>query len=289
MASWFSTQYHVIESSVQTIAELENNLRELETLYRESLGKGPRNTTASPAESYIDGIIVSHEFTDHCHRATLKEVNHTTPVFATEKAADLIRSWGYFDTVITIPVFSPATADWKKTSVPPLPAYVGISRLVTEGDGLYYHSAIMIAFKLQQSKQKCAEAVFYSPHGIKAGDLRYIAQAHPPIKALAMLHGLHDVGLRMAKQLNLGAHNGLQAVRMCRARYWVGTHDEVKRPRGLIAPFLRRAKLTTEDALRREFEATKGSDSDDAEAILRDIHFSNLATGESIVLQLAGD
>ena len=31
----------------------------------------------------IDAVIVSHEFTDHCHRATLETVDNKIPVYAT--------------------------------------------------------------------------------------------------------------------------------------------------------------------------------------------------------------
>lgn len=35
-------------------------------------------------KSMIDAVIVSHEFTDHCHRETLLEVDRDVPVFASK-------------------------------------------------------------------------------------------------------------------------------------------------------------------------------------------------------------
>src|SRR6266487_2830802 len=77
----------------------------------------------------------------------------------------------------------------------------------------------------------------YSPHGITPSDLDAVATSSPPIHILTLFHGLHDINLRAA-QLNLGAHNGLKVQRMTRAKYWIGTHDEVKRGRGIVSWFL---------------------------------------------------
>ena len=87
VASWFSTQWHAIKSSVQTISEVENMLAELEPLQLTSRHDG---TTASEtraselaSDSRVDAVVISHEFTDHCHEATLGEIRSNTPVFAT--------------------------------------------------------------------------------------------------------------------------------------------------------------------------------------------------------------
>ena len=284
VASWFSTQYHVVKSSVQSVEELEGNLQEVEDLISYQSRKRLHKINAPSTGSYIDLVVISHEFTDHCHEATLREIRPTVPVFATDKAADLIRSFNHFDTVITTPLFSPETVDWRNTSVPPLPRNIGVSRVVTKGDGLYYHSAIQIAFNLQPQKQESAEAVFYAPHGIKAKDLEHIPDARPPIRTLVMLHGLHDVGIRLTAQLNLGAHNGLRAVRTCQARWWVGTHDEVKKGVGLLAPFLRRERLTIKEALDLERRSNGDAGLVDGAPPFDDIQFADLRSGESLVM-----
>lgn len=246
VAAWFSTQWHLVAPSIQTIDELNALLAEVER----------DDTQEEPGRQYIDVVAISHEFTDHCHEATLKELSRSTPVFATEKAAALIQSWRHFDKVITTPGFSTSTVDWQKAlSVAPLPPWVGIGRVITEGNALYYHSAIIIAFK-QLPTGDTAEgdpspgAVIYSPHGIKGTDLNAVKRAG--IETLALLHGLHDVRIWMTKQLNLGALNGLQAVRASGAKFWIATHDEVKKGGGFIAPLLRRTKYTVEDAVKKE-------------------------------------
>lgn len=65
VASWFSTQYHAIQSSIQTIEELEERLRDSERLGSTSSFQSPANSYETRA-SYIDAVVISHEFTDHC-------------------------------------------------------------------------------------------------------------------------------------------------------------------------------------------------------------------------------
>lgn len=274
VAAWFSTQWHVVKPSVETIGELNQFLAKIE---------GDESTpqeTEDELRSYIDVVAISHEFTDHCHEATLKELPQSTPVFATEKAADLIRSWKHFDNVITTPGFSASTPDWRKVlSVAPLPCWLGIGRVITAGNALYYHSAVMFAFEQDSGTDATlpspkAGAIIYSPHGIKGSDLEAIPSAG--IDTLALLHGLHDVGIRLTKQLNLGALNGLEAVRACGARYWIATHDEVKQGGGLISWFLRRTQYTVVDAIKNEAE-TMGKEAPSYE-------FVELGSGDGLVL-----
>jgi hypothetical protein len=281
VASWFSTQWHVVEPAVQTIQELEEALADL--------GDG----MASAGTTQIDCVAISHEFTDHCHQATLTELPRSVPIVATEKAADLIRSWGHFDTVVTTPGFSPATTDWRDVLVDQtgtLPPWLGIGRVITAGNALYYHSAVIIAFDLGYSPnqratrsrdtapQKGSEAVIYSPHGIKGPDLECIRTAG--IKTLALLHGLDDVRIWMTAQLNLGALNGIQAVRASGAKYWVATHDEVKRGGGFISWLLQRTTYSLRDAVEAENE--KGKDSDGIKSA--DYDFVELGSGDGLIL-----
>ncbi|KAK7958512.1 major facilitator superfamily protein [Apiospora saccharicola] len=289
VASWFSTQWHLVAPSVQTIDELNLLLIEAEQGEEVAAEKKAKTGKDGKPRSLIDVVAISHEFTDHCHETTLKELPRETPVFATEKAADLIRSWKHFDSVTTTPGFSSDTGDWQKTlSVSPLPGWVGIGRVITAGNALYYHSAVMIAFKSvapasdknttntsdPSDNRSHTAAVVYSPHGIKATDLAPVKTAG--IETRVLLHGLHDVGIWMTKQLNLGALNGLEAVRASGAKYWVATHDEEKKGGGFIAPLLRRTKYTVADAVRSE---TKNM-GDEAP----DYRFVELGSGDALVL-----
>lgn len=301
VASWFSQQFHATDSAVQSVGELEELIREIEILSSElRLGAGRKTVVELDEElggdeSLIDAVAVSHEFTDHCHKDTLLEIHPDVPVFAIKEAAKLIESWRHFRTVTTVNGFgADGDTDWRSTSLPPLPEWIGISRLLQVDDVLKYHAALMITFNNRhgnaQSKlaktsnhmkngtrkrhysaiepnedEETAEAIVYTPHGMHSGDLALIPKAQPAISTLAFLHGLHNVRVgtasgRTALQSNLGAHNGLKAQRILNASYWIGTHDEVKKGGGFIAWFLQRDVLTLKDALDEERKSRQDGD-----------------------------
>jgi hypothetical protein len=205
------------------------------------------------------------------------------PVFATEKAVQLIRSWGHFDKVYDVAIFT-SGIDWRTTSQGPLPSWLGISRLITKSDALYYHSAVIICFE-DVSAPETAEAVIYTPHGVQAESFAGLVSNKPPVQTLAFLHGLHDISIALSKQLNLGAHNALKAQRILSSKYWVGTHDEVKIGGGLIAPFLRRKAYSILDALGKE--QSGGTSSADRHSLsdTKDVTYVDLGSGESLILQ----
>lgn len=236
VASWFSTQWHVVAPSVDTLANLNQVLCALET-----------GSQAGSKDWFIDAVAVSHEFTDHCHKATLMELPPATTVFAADLAADLIRSWNHFDVVTTTPGFV-KDASWKDIEGGSLPPWLRIGRIITPNNSLYYHSAVIIAFDLSLTSTSEAEAIVYSPHGIEASDLSFLATKSSSLSTLALLHGLHDVSIMYAKQLNLGGLNGIDAVRASGAKYWIATHDEIKKGGGIIAPLLMRTQYTVDQA-----------------------------------------
>ncbi|KAF1851408.1 uncharacterized protein K460DRAFT_271073 [Cucurbitaria berberidis CBS 394.84] len=310
VGKWFSQQWHATESAVKSIAEVDELARQVEILAGGlRLGKG-----RSEPETLVDAVAISHEFTDHCHKETLLEVHRDVPVFATEQAANLVSSWHHFRTVITTPTFLD-DADWRTYSLSPLPSWLSISRLTAAGDSLFYHSALLITFATHpflshatpkkrsslsihgdgvedfssSTSGEEAECVIYTPHGIPHTALTPIAQADPPLHTLAFLHGLHDVSISAAQQLNLGAKNGLRAQRILKAKYWVATHDEVKKGGGFISWFLQRKIWTLEDALKAAAADLDGEDAhmhrhrhDDE---FEDVHFQDMRNGESRILE----
>jgi hypothetical protein len=315
VAKWFSQQFHATESAVKSVAEVDELARQVEILAGGIRpGKG-RKTNVADIETFVDAVAISHEFTDHCHKDTLLEVHRDVPVFATEQAAKLVSGWNHFRTVITTPTFKD-NADWHDYSLSPLPSWLSISRLTASKDALFYHSALLVTFAThpflshttpkkrsslsiygdgaedfsQSTSSEAAECVIYTPHGIPHTALTPIATADPPLYTLAFLHGLHDVAIGAAQQLNLGAKNGLLAQRILRAKYWVATHDEVKKGGGFISWWLRRKAWTLEDALKEakaDLEKENGGDErmhgygDEFE----DVRFQDMSNGESRVLE----
>jgi hypothetical protein len=315
VAKWFSQQWHATESAVKSVAEVEELAWQVEVLAggirsgKATLRKA--KIVAAEEESFIDAVAVSHEFTDHCHKETLLEVHRDVPVFATEQAAKLISSWNHFRSVTTTPTFKD-NADWHDYSLSPLPSWLGISRLTASKDAMFFHSALLITFATHpflpnatpkkrsslsiygdgtedlssSTGSEAAECVIYTPHGIPHTALTPIATADPPLHTLAFLHGLHDVSISAAQQLNLGAKNGLLAQRILRAKYWVATHDEVKKGGGLIFRWLRRKAWTLEDALREARKEMDGMDVDGGGGgDFEDMRFEDMKNGESRILE----
>jgi hypothetical protein len=292
IAACFSKQWHAIQSTVQTFQELQAQLRTLERI--SNAGEIAHEThegsdgRASPDNSMIDAVIISHEFTDHCHKETLLELDPAIPIFATTEAAAMIKSWAHFKTVSEIPILAPRDADWNSLTIEPLPDWLGVSRIVSKSDPLYLHSAILLTFKLDPSGSHAAtsinrncEALVYTPHGIKAQSLRQINSSKPTITVLALLHGLHQVILNPVMELNLGAHNGLEAQRVCHAKYWISTHDEVKKESGLVALLLKRNAISLDEAMEQEQRAVDGGIESDATPVT----CAELSSGESVLLE----
>jgi hypothetical protein len=294
VAPFFSQQWHKEPSAVQTIEEVEDAIRGIEdvagaeAMVDAELGEdviavdtGSEDVmdgTDREAEggSWIDTVVVCHEFTDHMHKETLLEISKTVPVFAAPTAASRIRAWKHFEFVAEIPRFA---GDWRQSSRHPLPEWLGVSRVAYAGtDLLYYHQAIMIAFGEQE-----AEAVIYTPHGISPTDLEPVAKAKPKIGTLGLLHGLQDI--KLGAQLNMGAHNGLKVQRLLGAKYWIATHDEIKKGGGLVSWFLDRKIITLKEAIEREKEEKGESLKGTGLEPMADVRFEELRNGESLILE----
>lgn len=241
MASWFSRQWHAIEPAYTDVEDVETLCRTVEQL--------SDNTSDLRDSTVVDAIAISHEFTDHCHKETLIQFPASTIVIASTKAAALVSGWNHFEKVFETPTFSGTEADWTDLGkkVEGLPDWIGVGRVVNTQDALYYHSAILIAFQLDPSSP--AQALIYTPHGIHADSLSSVVEAKPKLETLAILHGLHDISIDWGQQLNLGAVNGLKAQQILDGKYWIGTHDEVKKGGGLVSWLLRRKVYTVEDVL----------------------------------------
>lgn len=224
--SWFSRQWHVVPSSVQTIGELNTILGAVEAI----MESRHTNTSAPVLDkgataNYIDLVLVSHEFTDHCNRQTLQDLDKSIPVLATKAAARLISSWRHFHHVQPIVSLPRQQTDWTNPSQHGAPSWLSVWRIVSNKDALYFHSAILIRFDIgPNAVGGTTEGVVYTPHGIIADDLKSLSVASPPISVLALLHGLHDIRIS-TRQLNLGAHNALRARRISGSKYWVSTRE----------------------------------------------------------------
>ena len=233
----------------------------------------------------IHAVLISHEFTDHCNEHTLRELDMSTPIFTTSAAATVIKGWDYFKKVYEISTCSERNLDWTRFT-PALPPWLGIARVVSSNfDVGYLHSALMICFSSESDNpktEKLAEAIIYTPHGILPSDLSLVSRASPQIQPLALIHGLHEVSVCRLGRINLGAVNGLAVMTRLGARYWVTTHDEIKKGKGLISYLLGRNELTLDEAVER---AKRNCNGNSPAPDPNRFHFAELGSGESLLLQ----
>ncbi|KAL9087930.1 MAG: hypothetical protein Q9159_003372 [Coniocarpon cinnabarinum] len=262
---WFSQHWHAHDPAYPDIQSIERLIEKVENLTVDSTNNNKDQVDGQVTQggsegdaghgSQIDIVLISFEFTDHCHQKTLLQIDPRVPVFATTNAASLVKSWDHFESVIEVPLFFPAGlkdsekgTDWRLRSHPLLPQWLSLTRFVTGpfnvGD---LHSALFIAFDCSDSvdgvgedrkkSDTVAEGIIYTPHGIAPSHLESLGSADPPIDFLALFHGTNVV--RIAGGLvNLGAKNGLELQQKLRARHWFRTHDGENEGKGLVAKTL---------------------------------------------------
>ncbi|KAF3918537.1 hypothetical protein ABW21_db0208182 [Orbilia brochopaga] len=249
ISGWISEQEHKIKSCVESIDGLVDAIRTFEGMGKEDV---------EDAEGPIDAVIVSHEFTDHCHQETLMQVSSNVPVFAAGKpAVDMVRSWKHFTTVVE----APTGADGEGVQ---MFDGVKVQRIESTGDAPpTFHCAVIISCSFDGDEGKL-ECIVYTPHGIFPAALEALSTAPSSTatastatgssnegvdgcqwrygRPLALIHGLHDIRLGFAPygglsvRLNLGGPNAAACMRACRGvGYWIGTHDERKIERGAVS------------------------------------------------------
>ncbi|KAK6544481.1 hypothetical protein TWF694_001175 [Orbilia ellipsospora] len=287
--SWFSTQWHAVSPALGSIAQVEEFILSVDT---------------ESVDGKVDLVIISHEFTDHCHRGTLVELGKGVPVLVNDKAGGIVRSWGHFENVVEVGKF-PKSVSTKMDSKPKsdtngqsnskgdgetwdwraggrvnvdnfIPDWIGITRLESPGNALYYHSSIMVVWQSSTDDGNGkVESIVYTPHGTVAETLETLNRCEPKVEVVGLLHGLHDVrvGLVRFKQLNLGMQNAIKAVKGVNGgegvKYWIGTHDEVKKAGGIVGRMLWRREWKVDEVVD---EAVRGC-------------YVEVGNGESLVLE----
>lgn len=213
--SWFSTQEHVVRSSVENVEE------ELKTK--------------------IDAILISHEFTDHCHEATLKSLSRQTPIFATKNALNKIRQWNFFEKTgeirnLTEPIENFCFDSDRSISVGYLPekGFLGLPSL---------HGALCIAFRVDENFWNC---LLYVAHGCRLESIELWFRSNPNVRCVALLHGFEKISnpFWLGGLLNYGFRSASEIVVALRIPIWISTHDENKKATGLVSKFLQRDNAT---------------------------------------------
>ena len=107
-AGWLAQQWHSTRSAVESVREVDRLVRGIEVLARSEWalddgvvdGYMPHEVTRKDDDgdrndddnvdvdidddTTLDAVIISHEFTDHCHKQTLLSISPDVPVFAPE-------------------------------------------------------------------------------------------------------------------------------------------------------------------------------------------------------------
>ena len=215
----------------------------------------------------IDAVIISHEFTDHCHEQTLRSLPDVTPVFATNNACRLIRRWNYFHHVFEIPLlndrpekFTLASLSERQGGVK-MPETVSVGYLPEKGFLALpaLHGATCLSFLINEEQWR---SLLYIPHGCRHSSMVDWFREQSRVTVSVLLQGFHTVSNPpwLGGLLNYGCDEAAKLAVALRARHWIATHDEEKIGRGLVARFLKRkqAGLTDAQALLEQHSADGG-------------------------------
>jgi len=227
-------------------------------------------TLADGDNGEVDSVLITHYLDDHCHKASLLQIDAAVPIVTVGKGACMVESWGHFTSVETMPdldLAAPQTL-WQSDrdyAVTCLPSFLRVGRLPSGPPFPELHWATLIAFStdgtaLKAGTQMVPETIFYSPHGIYAERVQDTSFATEHSRVLALLHGLDPAFSPQAA--NLGIENGEKLAKKLGVKYWVPTHDEHLSYGGVIGWFQSKYKKEwaemvagdSEEMVRREIE-----------------------------------
>ena len=175
---------------------------------------------AKPCTSFseignIDGIVISHPFTDHCHKETLLNFPTSTPVWAAPSAAKTIRSWNYFHTVYSIGFQKPV----KNGSVQM--AFYPSQGLIDP-----VHDALLF------TNLDSGEIIFYAPHGFKPSPKLSLPTN---VTLLITTTIQYNLPFWLGGTVNLGQKAAKVLVEKVKPKHLVYTHNEHKHAEGLVS------------------------------------------------------
>lgn len=82
---YLSRQTHLYESVFQSMVEIEEFIERVESIHSGQKFKGKGKADAEEeGEKWIDLVVNSAEFTDHCHRETLEELSKDTRILSAD-------------------------------------------------------------------------------------------------------------------------------------------------------------------------------------------------------------
>lgn len=218
---WFSSSHQAGQTESGPISVAEELLREIELLAGCTGSEDGSKSydviedELSRLETLVDVAVVRSD--SLLDAALLRQIHANVPVFAPQMAFSQILELHHFRTVVLLPTFGAhGYKDWRDTTLPPLPEWVGLSvmpgvedepgaistLLVTfnnhhhNGNGASKNAKSMRTSNVGQKRhasidtsEDSAEAIFFSEDGLADNDLRLLSSANPPIHPLAVSQG----------------------------------------------------------------------------------------------------
>jgi hypothetical protein len=259
---YFSTQEHSVPPSIQNIN------RDL--------------------DMQINAIIISHEFSDHCHEQTLRSFSATIPVFATSNASKRIRRWNYFQHVFDIPLLDDRPENFTLSMLsrqqPQLnmPNTINVGYIPEKGFMALpsLHGATCVSFLVNNQQWR---SLLYIPHGCKQNSICDWLEQQSNVTVSILLQGFDRVynPIWLGGLLNYGCNEAAKLAVAVKARYWIPTHDEDKIASGLVSKFLKRDYSTITNA---QIQLDKYLNQNVDQSIIPKIH--NINNGDSLIIDL---
>lgn len=235
--------------AITCVAKLEELARELEILASGlRLGYGRQSNVAAEKdigkiETFLDAIVVSK---GHVDAQNLLPLHPDAPVLIPGELYHQVTNLEHFRTVTAIPNFGlQGDRDWRGTSIPPLPDWLGVGVLPHAKDNAYQDSTLVITFnnrhqghnfKLSgtstrpnlktkhlaiepdEAEEHC-EAIILSSSVLEASSIRSIVFADPALQCLAYIHSIHPEHVETSSCSDRALKP--DTVRSLQAKYWI--------------------------------------------------------------------
>jgi len=170
-----------------------------------------------------DFVIVTQPYSDHCHAATLSQLNSGKPLWAVASALKRIRKEMPGREIFNIPASSEAWANIGALKL----ARISPNRWI---DPIYH--AIVIANN--------GEAIVYAPHGFMLNEAQAATISHLKIKLLITTFAEFTLPFFLGGLINPGKEKALKLMKQLNAEHVVNTHDEDKRAKGIVIKLAKR-------------------------------------------------
>jgi L-ascorbate metabolism protein UlaG (beta-lactamase superfamily) len=157
----------------------------------------------------VDALILTGDFSDHLHKATLQHIPKALPAFAPRAAANALRKLG-FENVTTL-------RNEEKGN--PWP---GLEIEAVASGFPYSHRALGYAFKEKDT------TIYFEPHLIHLGRAKRLG---PLDAVVAPVQSVRLMGLPFA----MSAERAVQAARELKPKKWIPTGNEPQLGRGLFS------------------------------------------------------